>query len=173
MGKRGRPQGVWVKKDDRLFILKVALIGGPVSEAFLRQNPVVSRTIQLRGDQTLGQLHCAIFAAFDREEEHMYEFQIGATEPNDPEAERYVLPMALERFFPDDKPEGSVANTTIGSLGLDADDTFFYWFDFGDSWWHQITVSAIVEKAPAGDYPRITDQVGESPPQYPDFEEEE
>lgn len=69
-------------KDNRLFILDVALIGGPVSAAFLQQTPVVSRTIQLRGDQTLEQLHYAIFAAFDREDEHMYEFQTGAAEPN-------------------------------------------------------------------------------------------
>jgi len=161
-------------KDDRLFILDVSLIGGPMTEAFLEQNPVVSRTMELRGDQTLQQLHYAIFAAFDREDEHMYEFQIGGTEPNDPDARRYVLPALADGMVEDDeKPDGYVLSTTLGSLDLDEDETFFYWFDFGDSWWHEIMVMAIQENAPGEDYPRLTERVGESPPQYPDWDEEE
>ena len=41
----------------RLYTLEVYLIGGPVSEKFAKKNPVVSRTIQIRGDQTLKMLH--------------------------------------------------------------------------------------------------------------------
>lgn len=37
-----------------------------------------------------------IFDAFDREEEHMYEFQPAGKGPMDPKARRYVLPMAME-----------------------------------------------------------------------------
>lgn len=33
-----------------LVTLDVFLIGGPVSEAFVEAHPVVSRTIQIRGD---------------------------------------------------------------------------------------------------------------------------
>lgn len=33
--------------------------------------------------------------------------------------------------------------TEIGSLGLEVDDTFGYWFDFGDDWWPQVDVVAI------------------------------
>ena len=78
----------------RLYTLEVFLIGGPVSEKFAKKNPVVSRTIQIRGDQTLEDLHHAIFDAFGRWEEHMYEFQFGKG-PMDPKARRYVLPDAL------------------------------------------------------------------------------
>jgi len=46
-----------VRKDDRLFTLEVALIGGPVTEEFVDENPVVSRTIEIGGDQTLEDLH--------------------------------------------------------------------------------------------------------------------
>ena len=60
-----------------IYTLEVFLIGGPVTEEFAKKNPVVSRTIQIRGDQSLTDLHDAIFRAFNREEEHLFEFQIG------------------------------------------------------------------------------------------------
>ena len=50
----------------RLYTLEVFILSGPVSEKFVKKNPVMSRTIQVRGDQTLEDLHHAIFDAFDR-----------------------------------------------------------------------------------------------------------
>ena len=73
----------------RLYTVQVFLIGGPVPEKFARK--VISRTIQIRGDQTLADLHGAIFAAYDRWDEHFYEFQFGKG-PHDPKGKRYVLP---------------------------------------------------------------------------------
>ena len=156
----------------RLYTLDVFLIGGPVSAAFAKKNPVVSRTIQIRGDQTLEDLHHAIFDAFDREDEHMYEFQFGAR-PMDPEGPRYTLPGAFES--PGDgikAPAGRVTDTTLDALGLKVDQRFAYWFDFGDDWWHQINVADIQEKAPKGKYPKVTKREGRSPPQYPDEDED-
>jgi hypothetical protein len=152
--------------DDRLYTLEVFLIGGPVSEKFAKKNPVVSRTIQIRGDQTLEDLHYALFAAFDRWEEHMYEFQFGKG-PMDPKAPRYVLPDAYgtERREKN-PPAGRVDQTRIDSLGLEVGRSFGYWFDFGDDWWHQINVEAIEFKAPPGKFPKVTKRVGKSPPQY-------
>jgi Plasmid pRiA4b ORF-3-like protein len=63
--------------DNKLYTFEVFIISGPLTEGFVKKNRVISRTIQIRGDQTLEQLHYAIFNAFDREEEHMYEFQMG------------------------------------------------------------------------------------------------
>lgn len=53
------------------------LLSGIVTEDFAERNPQVQRTIQIRGDRTLENFHDAIFKAFDREDKHMYEFQIG------------------------------------------------------------------------------------------------
>src|SRR5690242_17455380 len=89
--KAGRPTG---QSEGRLYTLEVFIISGPVTEKFARKNPVVSRTVQMRGDQTLADLHHAIFGAFGRWEEHMYEFQFGKG-PMDPKGPRYVLPNAL------------------------------------------------------------------------------
>src|SRR3954467_12151513 len=101
-----------------LYTLDVFLIGGPVSEKFAKKNPVVSRTIQIRGDQTLADLHDAIFDAFGRWEEHMYEFQFGKG-PMDPNGKRYVLPGAFEiQKEQDNPPVDQVDQTRIDSLGL-------------------------------------------------------
>ena len=127
----------------RLYTLEVVLFSGPITEAFAKKNPVVSRTIQVRGDQTLQDLHHAIFDAFDRRDEHMYEFQFGRG-PMDPEAPRYVLPGAFGRERREkNPPAGRVDQARIDSLVLEVGRAFGYWFDFGDDWWHQINVEAI------------------------------
>ena len=149
-----------------LYTLEVFLIGGPMTRKFLKKKPIISRTIQIRRDQRLSEFHEAIFDAFDREDEHMYEFQIGGNGPQDPEAKRYGLPVEREDDFGEPEPAGDVEKTTIGSLGLKVDEAFGYWFDFGDDWWHQINVISIKEEIPKGEYPRVTKRVGASPPQY-------
>jgi len=173
MAKRKRPARGWVKLDDRLFTLEVCIIGGPMTENFIKKNKAVCRTIQIRGDQTLEDLHYAIFDAFDREEQHMYEFQVGGKGPMDPKARRYVLSGAFENTMPGTpKAAGDVTRVSIGSLET-KDDAFGYWFDFGDDWWHQINVMDVEAKAGRGKYPKVTKRVGESPPQYVDWNGEE
>jgi hypothetical protein len=81
--------------------------------------------------------------------------------------------MATDDPFGDKKPAGDVTRTTIGSLGLKVGEAFGYWFDFGDDWWHQVTVAAIEQDTPHGRLPRVTRRVGASPPQYVDWDDEE
>jgi hypothetical protein len=154
-----------------LFRVEVSIIGGPVTEDFVKKNKVIARTIEIRGNQTLEALHAAIFAAFDRDDEHLFEFRIGGRSPTDPKAKRYVLPMCLEDPFTGEELAGDLTRTRIDSLGLKVGDRFAYWFDFGDDWWHSIDVLAVEDAAPAGRYPRVVARKGESPPQYADLEE--
>jgi len=107
---RAQPAGAG---HQRIYELEVSLFSGPVTEEFVKDNPTVSRTIQIRGNQTLARLHEAIFDAFDREEEHMYEFQVGGKQPMDPKAKRYVLPAG-----DDGESAGLVTRTTLDALGL-------------------------------------------------------
>ena len=158
--------------DNRLFTLDVLITDGPMTDEFAKKNPIISRTIQILGSQTLEHLHKAIFKAFDREDPHMYEFQIGGKSPRDDKAKRYVMPVAVKEPYTRNAPAGTVNRTTIGSLGLKVNDRFSYWFDFGDDWWHQIKVVAIGASAPKEKYPKVANRVGESPPQYIDWEEE-
>lgn len=161
------------KSAGRLFTLDVHITDGPMTEKFVKKNKTVCRTIQIRGDQTLEDLHYAIFDAFDRFDEHLYEFELGGKRPMDPNAKKYVLPMALEGPFGEDDAAGILNETTIGSLGLKPRDAFRYWFDFGDDWWHRIDVVAIDDEIPRGKYPKVTKRMGKSPPQYVDWDEED
>jgi len=159
--------------DRRLYTLDVFLISGQLSEPFVKKNPVVCRTIQIRGDQTLEDLHHIVFRAFGRWDGHSYEFQFGKG-PHDPKGTRYVVRGAAEPSSGrGPRIAGLVGWTTIGSLSLTVGRAFGYWFDFGDDWWHQINVVSIDDKAPKGKYPKVTKRVGKSPPQYPDLDEED
>ncbi len=156
-----------------MFTLEVSIVSGPMSESFVRKHKVIARTIEIRGDQTLAHLHRAIFDAFDREDEHLYEFQIGGKRPMDPNARRYGPPMAMVDPFGDLSGSADAERTTLDFLGLEIGDVFGYWFDFGDDWWHQVAVLAIGESVTRGRLPKLTQRVGKSPPQYVDWEEEE
>ncbi|MCU0567129.1 MAG: plasmid pRiA4b ORF-3 family protein [Oculatellaceae cyanobacterium Prado106] len=155
---------------EALYVLEVFIVSGPISDKFVAKNPVISRRIEIKGSQTLADLHKIIFEAFDREEEHMYEFQIGGQGPNDPNARRYGLKQAFALpLFAGEEEVEDVATTPIASLSLSEGDAFGYWFDFGDDWWHQINVVAIADEVPPGKYPKITQREGKSPPQYADL----
>ena len=164
-GKKGAPA--------KLYTLEVSLASGPITEAFARKNKVVMRRIAIRGDQTLEDLHRAIFDAFDFEEEHMYEFQFGKGF-HDPKGPSYVLPGAFANPLGElPAPAGDVTKTDLDSLGLKVDRSFGHWFDFGDDWFHQIDVVAIKENVPRGKYPKVVARKGESPPQYVNLDEED
>jgi len=152
----------------RLYTLQVALMGGPVPEKFAGKE--ISRTIRIRGDQTLEDLHQVIFEAYGRFDEHFYEFQFGKG-PHDPKGKRYVLPEMLEQERGDRTIAGDVTQSTMDSLHLKVGQPFGYWFDYGDDWWHQIDVEAVDEKVPRGKYPKVIKRVGKSPPQYMDEED--
>jgi len=152
----------------QFYTLKVFLTDGPITKAFASKE--ISRTVQIRGDQTLKDLHKAIFKVFDREEEHLHEFNFGKG-PYDREGPRYTLRSNMKDFMTDEVTAGDVAKTTLDSLGLEVGRAFGYWFDFGDDWRHEIRVEAIEQAPSTGRFPKVTARVGASPPQYADPEE--
>ena len=153
-----------------IYTLEVFIISGPVDKKFVKKNPVLSRTLEIRGDQTLAQLHEIIFEAFDRFDEHLCEFQVGGKGPQDAKARRYSFSSTDDEIM-GDKLAGDVRETVMDDLKLKKDAAFGYWFDFGDDWWHQINVLSIEQKNPKGKYPKITNRVGQSPPQYMEMDE--
>ena len=159
---------VKVGSPNTLYVLQVNLLGGPVTDDFIDEHPVICRTIEIKGRHTLADLHDAIFEAYDREEEHLYEFQVGGSRPNDPKAKRYGLKLPSDSV--DEVSWLDAAKASLASLGLSQDDILGYRFDFGDDWWHQIDVIEVHDKAPKGKYPRVTERIGASPPQYAEFE---
>jgi hypothetical protein len=149
------------KNPSRLYTLEVFLLSGMLEKKFVKKNPVISRKIQIRGDQTLADLHEAIFDAYDRFDPHLYEFQFGKRMHEGPK----YGPRTPDGFD-DGEPSGIAEETTIDSLELKVDRAFGYWFDFGDDWMHQIDVVAIDEGVAKGKYPKLISSVGASPPQY-------
>ncbi|MBN9119718.1 MAG: plasmid pRiA4b ORF-3 family protein, partial [Planctomycetes bacterium] len=134
----------------RVYTLDVMLLSGPITKAFAKKNRSVIRTIEIRGNQTLEDLHEAIFDAFDRDDPHMYEFQFGKG-PMDPKGPRYVMPEAGDDGF-GPPVAGVTTETTIDDLELKKGKRFGYWFDFGDDWHHQINVEGIAEGAVKGKF---------------------
>ncbi|MHB8861194.1 MAG: IS1096 element passenger TnpR family protein [Pirellulaceae bacterium] len=142
-----------------LYTLTVYLTSGPVSGKFA--NKEVSRKMEIRGDQTLHQLHEAIFHAYDRFDEHLYEFQFGRR-PFDPDGPNYGIPESRKRR----QGYGDARTTRMDDLALKPDRVFGYWFDSGDNWFHQVQVESIDQAIPTVPYPRVIKRVGKSPPQY-------
>ena len=155
-----------------VYTLEVTITEGLMFDDFVRDNPVISRTIEIRGDQTLNQLHKAILQAFDRWDDcHLHEFHFGK-KPRERHARRYVMPFILDD--PDEEPAaGSVTTTRMGRLDLNVGSVFWYWYDFGDDWYHEIKVLAVGEVEPKAKYPRVVATIGESPPQYRQWDDDD
>jgi len=146
----------------KLYELNVYLYSGPYSEEYAEK--VICRTIEMLGSHTLQDLHALIFMAFDREEEHLWEFQIGGKGLDDPKNKRYG-PPELE-----DDEAMDAGEATLDSLKLKEGQPFGYVFDFGDNWEHQINVVKIGTTDNRMLKPKVVKTVGKAPPQYGDEE---
>lgn len=144
-----------------LYVVSVFLQGGPITKKYA--NKEISRVIEIRGDQTLEQLHQAIFHAYDRWDEHLFEFQFGKR-PFDPAGPNYGVSIPEGRK----QVDRDARTTTLDDLDLKPERVFGYWFDFGDDWYHQVEVERIEKAIPTVTYPRVVRRVGKSPPQYCD-----
>jgi len=123
----------------------------------------VWRTIEVRGDQTLDDLHRAIQQAFGWDNDHLYAFFMSgkrwdpATEYTDPRAE-----------------DGRRADVVrIVALKLAPRQRFLYLFDYGDELLHDVWLVSVGPVEAAVKYPRIVQVHGGAPPQYPSEDEEE
>ena len=80
----------------------------------------------------------------------------------------------LEEMLAEDDVQGDVRETTIASLNLQHDQRFLYLFDYGDEWRFNVRLDRIGAEEEAGvEYPRIVEAIGDPPPQYPEWEDED
>jgi Plasmid pRiA4b ORF-3-like protein len=163
---RVKQPSVPTTNSNRVYTLEVYLADGPLSSAYA--NRTISRRLELLGRQTLHDLHQAIFEAFERWEQHLYEFNLGEG-PAD-RSQRYFYTGGLDA---DDEEAGDPTTTTLDALNLEVGRHFGYIFDMGDQWEHVIEVVAIAEARGKGKYPRLAKKVGKAPPQYPDDDDED
>lgn len=144
-----------------IYLFKVALES--------RKN--IYRTIEMYGSHTLEDLHEMIYRAFDRDDEHLYSFFLTrkAVRGLDSRSRypEYVAPdldIGEPLFMQEGKYDASEAQ--ISDLQLKVKDKFYYLFDYGDCWWHEITVLTIVEVPTKAGNPKIVQRSGPSPSQY-------
>ena len=129
------------------------------------------RVIEICGNQTLDTFHEIIFDAFARYEEHLYSFYL-TRKPIKSIRRRYSFTEytsseAVENGYADSKIHDAYS-TNVEQLKLNVKEKIYYLFDFGDSWWHEITLLSVTDLKITSnkDYPRIIKTIGKSPPQY-------
>lgn len=111
-----------------------------------------SKTIEVREDLSLRQLHKCIQEIVEFDDDHLYEFYLG----KNPRNKAY-----------------SVSKTTkLNELYPLTGYKLYYLFDFGDSWLFQIKKSRkkMLEEQNKK-YPYLVGSTGVNPEQYPDYEE--
>lgn len=147
-----------------VFAFQAVLV--PFSPSVERSEQPVVRTIAVREDQTLEQLHEALRLAFGWADPHMYAFWMSGKWWAR-EGVRYQTPFELD---PDDELVRS-GRVAISELGLRKGKAIAYLFDFGDEWRLLLKVA---DRWDAGDesYPMLVDAEGVPPPQYAPFDED-
>lgn len=117
----------------------------------------IYRTIELRPEQTLDDLHYAIQRAIDWDADHLYSFHMSGR--------LYDLNYVFSCPYEEDRPPWT-DEAIIGELGLVVKHKFVYYFDYGDSHKFEVEVVDIGAQAKPGEYPRVVKSHGEAPSQY-------
>jgi hypothetical protein len=120
-----------------------------------------SADIEIDSTSTLDQLHYAIQKAVNFGNDHMYAFYIARSDSN-----------RNRELFDDDN--GRLYSTNLDALfPLGLRKSLFYLFDFGDEWVFRVTKTRKRPHDPQEGvvYPRVVEEVGTKPVQYPGHEE--
>ncbi len=149
----------------KFYHLRVSIIG----------IPRVYRIIAASENCTFDDLHESIFDAFDRFDPHLYSFYITRSDTKNIssiwQAPEITCPQNVENGVGSGNHRMNTFNTTIADVKLAQKDVFHYLFDFGDSWWHRIRVQSVTEMTAVGKQIELIKSVGESPPQYAEYDD--
>ncbi len=121
------------------------------------------RVFEMDSSSTLSDLHIAIQDAVEFDNDHLFMFYIASTYRN---RDRITFDME----------NGNVYDVTLEDIfPLPQGMKLFYLFDFGDEWLFKISKSRKKPQEPKKGvkYPRIIKSIGENPPQYPIWDDEE
>ncbi len=149
----------------QVYVLKASLVGFQG----------IHRTIAVRSDQTLVDVHDALQAAFDWDDDHLYSFWLDG-EFWSRDGREYTHPVHASQPNPlgpfAHGPAPRSAATPISRLKLKKGQRIACLFDFGDEWRVRLVVRQITAEDGQA-YPRLLESVGDAPPQYPDYEDVE
>ena len=138
-----------------IITLKVTLIHGMYCEGEWAAN------IELDESSTLEELHDAIQAAVDFDNDHLFCFFLSRTD------------RSRSREYFDDENGLLFSKTLKDMFPLPTKQSFFYLFDWGDEWLFKIsrTRKRPHERVKGMTYPRTESESGTKPVQYPEFDE--
>lgn len=93
--------------------------------------PPIWRRLDVASDLTLAELHLVIQAAFDWGGHHLHRFISG---------DRWTGEQFVTEFELDEEEDEATLESVIRIDQLLAQpcDRLFYWYDYGDDWWHTI-----------------------------------
>jgi hypothetical protein len=137
----------WVFRDGT-YLFKVSL--GPVW-----------RRIAIGAKHSLDDLATTILDSVEFDQDHLYQFSY---------RNRFGSSQDVNHPFMDEGPYTS--EVLVGDVPLRVGQTMAYLFDFGDHWEFDVALEQ-VDPARTDDRPRILETHGESPEQYPGWEDED
>ncbi|MEO5626582.1 MAG: plasmid pRiA4b ORF-3 family protein [Dokdonella sp.] len=118
---------------DTLHHLKIAL---------KNVRPTVVREVLVPSTLRLDRLHAVIQTAMGWGDVHMHEFIVGTLR----DGERFGTPTP--DVFAVGSPTRNEKKFTLRQAAPAKGSKFVYWYDFGDDWYHDISVKAVVEVIP-------------------------
>lgn len=121
----------------------------------LNVKPPVRRRVLVSANLTFLQLHNVIQAAMGWEDCHMHEFEVG---------KQRIGTSSKEDSFFGGEPALSESRHRLGET-LANHKKFRYWYDFGDDWWHEITIEKRLDAMPDDQHARLIDGENACPPE--------
>ncbi len=120
------------------------------------------RRLAIPAKLMLDDLSAAILRAFDFDNDHLYEFSY---------RNRFGALVRIHHPYMEESP--FTDETAIGEISLRPGASMEYLFDFGDQWRFDVKLEGI-DPADAGiKEPKMLEKHGQSPPQYPNLDEDE
>lgn len=137
----------------------------------LDEDAPIYRDVEIGSAMSLAKLAESIVRAYGFDMDHAYGFYSGMTQRDlmrkQPKYELFA-DMGM-----DDTDAGSVEKTSVATAFPEVGSKLMFLFDYGDEWLFHCEVTGLGEKVPRKRYPKVVGSVGEAPPQYPDFDDED
>ena len=114
-----------------IYQLKIVLLG---------ISPIIGRRLLIRSESTIADLHHILQIAMGWTDTHLHQFRI--------QGKKYGIVQIGDIGFRDNSHQVGLID-----LGLRLRELFFYDYDFGDAWQHQLRVEAIRSPEPNQCYP--------------------
>jgi hypothetical protein len=130
-----------------IYQIKISLVG---------IDPPIWRRVLAPNDTTLEELHWIIQIAMGWENSHLHQFKVDNRRYSDPEFELEGWPG---------HEVGDETQTNLSELRFKRTRKFYYEYDFGDSWNHEIKIEKVLARDVDTEYPVCVEGERACPPE--------